>query len=192
MPISRPEKFTVAQTYGLAQSRRCFPTGNEPIFRYRRPGLKPESVAQFTRILTKGNSQYAIQKTGANSGSVHADHQGAPAAIPFLCSPDPLQKKSRTKPFLTLRPPRRSAMRKLSKIQQKCQFAMLSPRQPAYERSRKGPARGRFSATRPSRLTFNPRHPLPIDAIQKSERTTLCFARSIAILVDQSAFSWFL
>ena len=86
MPISRPEKFTV-KTDGLAQSRICFPTENEPIF----PGLKPESVAQFTRILTKTNSQYAIQKTGVNSGSGHP-HQRAPAAIPCLRSPDPLQK----------------------------------------------------------------------------------------------------
>ena len=91
MPTSRPGKFTVVQTNGLAQSS-IFPTENEPIFRYRRPGLKPESGAQFTRILTRTNSQYAIKKTGVNSGSGRADHQAPPAAIPFLLSPNPLKK----------------------------------------------------------------------------------------------------
>ena len=99
MPISRPEKFTVTQTHRRAQSRICFRTDNEPIFRYRRPGLKPESGAQFTRILTKTNSQYAIQKTGVNTGSGHADHQRAPAGIPFLRSPDPLKKISQRTHF---------------------------------------------------------------------------------------------
>ena len=92
MPTSRPEKFTVIQTNGFAQSRIFFPTENEPIFWYRRPGLKPERGAHFAKIQTKANSQYAIQKTGVNSGSGHAGHQGAPAAIPFLRSPSPLQK----------------------------------------------------------------------------------------------------
>jgi hypothetical protein len=91
MPTSRPEKFTVIQN-GLAQSRIFFPTENEPIFRYRRPGLKPERRADFVRIQTEAHSQYAIQKTGVNSGSGHADDRRAPAAIPFLRSPDPLQK----------------------------------------------------------------------------------------------------
>jgi hypothetical protein len=86
MPTSRPEKFTVIQN-GLAQSRICFPPENEPIFRYRRPGLKPDRGAHFARIQTKANPQHAIQKTGLNSGSGHADHQRAPAAIPFLRSP---------------------------------------------------------------------------------------------------------
>ena len=90
MPTSRPEKFTVIQTNSLAQSR-IFPTENEPIFRCRRLGLKPERGAHFAGIQTKANSQHAIQKTGVNRGSGHAD-QGAPPAIPFLRSPDPLQK----------------------------------------------------------------------------------------------------
>ncbi len=146
MPISRPEKFTVTQTHGLAQNRICFPTENEPIFRYRRPGLKPESDA-------KTNSQYAIQKTGVNSSWVHADHQGAPAAILFLRSPDPLQKiKNEAISHLSVTTPECEAQTLKNTAQS--QFEMLSPGQPAYERSREGPARGRFSATRPSRLTY--------------------------------------
>ena len=61
MSTFRPEKSTIIQTSGLAQS----PTENEPIFRYRRPGLKPERGAHFARIQTAANSQYAIQKTGS-------------------------------------------------------------------------------------------------------------------------------
>ena len=97
MPTSRPEKFTVIQTNGFAQSRIFFPTENEPIFWYRRPGLKPERGAHFEKCEVKANSQYAIQKTGVNSGSGHADHQGAPTAIPFLRSPDP-RKRSHFSP----------------------------------------------------------------------------------------------
>src|SRR5882672_1968832 len=92
MPTSRPERFTVIQTNALAQGRIFFPTENEPIFRYRRQGLEPEFGAHFAGIQASANSQYAIQKTGVNSGSGHADKQGSPAAIPFLRSPDPLQK----------------------------------------------------------------------------------------------------
>ncbi len=67
MPASRPEKFTVTQTPPrLAQGRISFPTENEPIFRYRRPGLKAERGAHFARIQTKANSQYAIQRTGVS------------------------------------------------------------------------------------------------------------------------------
>jgi hypothetical protein len=139
MPISRPEKFTVTQTYGLAQSRRCFPTENEPIFRYRRPGLKPEGDA-------KTNSQYAIQKTGVNSGSVHADHQGAPAAIPFLRSPDPLQKI------------RNEAISHLAATTPECEAQTL-----------KNAAAPICNALAKAAGVRNPRHPLPIDAIQKSD-----------------------
>jgi hypothetical protein len=116
MPTSRPEKFI------------SFPTENEPIFRYRRPSLKPARGAHFARIQTQPNSQYAIQKTGVNSGSGHADHQGAPAAIPFLRSPDPLQKIKKRSHFS----PRgrharvRGATRKNTA---QCQFAMLPPGQ---------------------------------------------------------------
>jgi hypothetical protein len=155
MPISRSEEFTVTQTHGLAQSRTCFRTDNEPIFRYRRPSLQPESGAQFTRILTRTNPRYAIQKTGVNSGSGHADHQGAPAAIPFLRSPDPLKKINQRTHFS---PCGRHARARGANSQNtaQCQFAMLSPRrvpvvsaygqnkwlcpgQPAYERSRRRP-----------------------------------------------------
>src|SRR2546428_10953250 len=86
--------FTVIQTHGLAHSRLFFPTENEPIFRYRRPGLKPERGAHFARIQTQANSQYTIQKTGVNSGSGHADHQG-PAAIPMLPFARSTTKKQR-------------------------------------------------------------------------------------------------
>src|SRR5262249_30958215 len=89
MPTSRHGNFTVIQN-GLSPE-------NEPIFFYRRPGHKPQRGAQFSRIQSKANTQYAIQKTGGNSGSDHAD-QGAPAAIPLLCSPDPLQKRSHFSP----------------------------------------------------------------------------------------------
>src|SRR5258708_26571947 len=90
MPTSKPERFTAH--YGLAQSRIFFPTENEPIFWYRRPGLRPVRGAHFARMQSKANSQYAIQKTGVNSGSDHPDHRGAPDAMPCSRSPDPLQK----------------------------------------------------------------------------------------------------
>src|SRR5439155_6229657 len=115
MPTSRPGKFTVIQTNGLARRLTFFPTENEPIFRYRFQGLKPDQRAHFARIQTKANSQYAIQKTGVNSGSGHADHQAASAAIPFLRSPDP-RKRSH---FSTPRPPRQSARRRSQKYSAK-------------------------------------------------------------------------
>src|SRR5262245_10358388 len=92
MPTSRP-KFRVIRTKGLAQSPIFFPTENEPIFHSRRPGLEPERGAHFAKIQTKANSWYAIQKTGVNSGSGHADHQAAPTSIPYLRSPE-RQKRS--------------------------------------------------------------------------------------------------
>ena len=92
MPTIRREKFTVAQSDGLAPSGILFPTENEPISQYRRPDIKPQRGGRFARMQTKANSQYAIQKTGVNSGSGYADHRGLPAAIPLLRSPDPLQK----------------------------------------------------------------------------------------------------
>ena len=128
MPTSRPEKFAVIQTNGLAQSRILSPPENEPIFLYLRPALKPERRAHFAKIQTKANSQYSIQKTGVNIRSSHADHQGAPTAILFPRSPDP-QKRSHF-------PPRRPR-----KNTEQSQFAVLAPGQPAYTRSREGPRR---------------------------------------------------
>src|SRR5258708_6941507 len=76
MPTSGPEKCTVTETSGLAQSRISFPTENGPIFRYRRPASSQIAGAHFARIQTEANSQYAIQETGVSSGSGNADHQG--------------------------------------------------------------------------------------------------------------------
>ena len=124
MPTFRPGKFTVIQN-GLAPE-------NEPIFFYRRPGLKPQRGAHFSRIQSKANTQYAIQKTGVNRGSDHAD-QGAPAAIPFLRSPDPLQKRSLFSPRDRHTRVRGAARKSTAKSQ----FEMLSPG--AYERSPRRP-----------------------------------------------------
>ncbi len=49
------------------------------------------------KIQTKANSRHAIQKTGVNSGSGHADHQAAPTSIPYLRSPE-RQKRSHLSP----------------------------------------------------------------------------------------------
>ena len=92
MPTSRPGKFTVIRTNGLAQRFPPSPTENEPIFQYRLPSRKPERGAHFAKIQTTTNSQYAIQTIGVNSGSGHADHPGATTAIPFLFSPDPRKR----------------------------------------------------------------------------------------------------
>jgi hypothetical protein len=143
MPTSRPERFTVIQTNGLAQSRICFRAENEPIFRYRRPGLNPVRGAHFARIQTQANSQYAIQKTAVNSGSGDADHQGAPAAISILAFADPLQKI------------KNEAISHPATAAPECEAplaAMLSPGQPAYERTREG---------RPSRLILTRRPACP-------------------------------
>jgi hypothetical protein len=144
------QSFRPTVSRKLAYVLQSSPTGNEPIFWYRRAGLKPE-CGYFAKIQPKANSQYAIKKTGLNSGSGHDDHQDAPTAIPFLRSPDPLQKiKQRTHFSSRGRPARvRGAARQNTA---KSQFAIRSSGQPAYERSREGPWRRRFRATRPSRL----------------------------------------
>src|SRR5262249_2085338 len=84
------------------------------------------------KIKSKANSQYAIQKTGGNRGSDHAD-QGAPTAIPFLRSPDPLQERSHFAP----RDPHTRVRGAARKSTAKSQLAMLSPG--AYERSPRRP-----------------------------------------------------
>jgi len=53
----------------------------------RRPGSQPERSAHFAKIQTKPNSQYAIKKTGINSGSDRADEHQAPTAILFCGRP---------------------------------------------------------------------------------------------------------
>ena len=149
MQTSRPGKFTVIQTSGLAQRLTFFPTENEPIFLYRVQGLKPDRRAHFARIQTTANSRYAIQKTGVNSGSGHADHPAASAAIPFLRSPDP-RKRSHFSPRGRHARVPGAARRNTAQ----CQFAMLAPGQAAYGCSREGPGGRQFRATRPSRLTL--------------------------------------
>ena len=129
MPTSRPEKFAVIQTNGLAQSRILSPPENEPIFLYLRPALKPERRAHFAKIQTKANSQYSIKKTGVNIRSSHADHQGAPTAILSLRSPDP-QKRSHFFPHGGH-----------AKIPSKANLQCSRQGQPAYTRSREGPRR---------------------------------------------------
>ena len=151
MPTSRPGKFTVIQTSGLARHLTFFPTENEPIFRHRFQGLKPDRRAHFAGIQTKANSRYAIQKTGVNSGSDHADHPGASAAIPFLRSPDPRKRTHFSPRGRHARVP--GAARK---NRAQSQFAMLAPGQPAYGCSREGLWGRQFRATRPSRLILAP------------------------------------
>jgi len=115
----KPEKFTVNQTCGLAQSRISFPTENEPIFQYRRQGLELERAAHFAKGKTKANSQHAIQKRGGNTGSGNAEHQGSPAGISFLRSPDPVQRIKERSQFHTLRPLRQIARRRSPKSSEK-------------------------------------------------------------------------
>ncbi len=138
-----PRNSQSLEIHGLAQSRVCFPTGNEPIFRYRRPGLQSESGAQFARIQTGANSQYAIQKTGANSGPSHADDGGA-RRDPVLALARSATKNQETKPFLTLgaNSQKYSAMPTCNALAWAARIR-TQPRKPRC---------ARFRATRPSRL----------------------------------------
>src|SRR5437773_1010904 len=133
MPTSRPGKFTVIQTSGLARHLTFFPTENEPIFLYRFQGLKLDRRAHFAGILTTANSRYAIKKTGVNRGSDHAGHPGASAEIPVLRSPDPRKRTHFSPGGRHARVP--GAARK---NRAQSQFAMLAPGQPAYGCSREG------------------------------------------------------
>src|SRR5258707_15519185 len=128
MPTSRPVRLTVIQTSGLAQTRIFFPTENEPIFRCRRPGLELERSAHFARIQSNASSEYAIQRKGVNSGSERADHEAAPAAIPCLHSPNPLQEIRKRSHFSPRGHHVRVARDTLRNAAQS-QFATLSPGQ---------------------------------------------------------------
>jgi hypothetical protein len=96
MPASRPEKFTVTQTGGLAQNRIFFPTENEPIYRYR-PG--PQATARRTFRQTTNYREFPVynSKNRSKQWIGHADtRERLPRFHSFV---RPIRYK--TKPFLT-------------------------------------------------------------------------------------------
>jgi len=161
MPTSKPEKFTVIQTNGLAQSRIFIPTENEPISWYRRPGLKPARGAHFATIQIEANSQYAIQKTGVNNEMGHADHQEPRAAIPYSRSPDPLQKIKERSHFSPRGCHARVRGAALKNTAQKAN--LQCSRQGSRRTNAAAKARRAGGSAQPGRAG------LPIDAIQKSD-----------------------
>jgi hypothetical protein len=110
MPTFRLEKFTVTQERRLRAKSHILPTENEPIFRYRRPGLEPERLVHLAIIQSKANSWYAIQKTGVMDRVALAT-RAPPTAITFLRSPNPLKKNEETDLFPIPRLPSQIAMR---------------------------------------------------------------------------------
>lgn len=135
MSTSRTWKFTAIQL-------RTNPFSDGPQARVR---------PTFRQNADCGNSQYAIQKTGINSGSCHAGKQGRLPRFRSSRSSHSLQKiKERSHfPIGGRQVKMRGGARK---IQCKANFAMLSPGLRPYERSREGPGRRKFRATRRARL----------------------------------------